>query len=77
MPGFDPKSGHVRFVVNKVALGQIFLRVATSVFPPLSTIPPILYTHLHLHVGLTRKPNGQSLVTFQKALFFRNNAASG
>jgi hypothetical protein len=24
-PGFDSKSGHVRFVVDKVALGKIFL----------------------------------------------------
>jgi hypothetical protein len=56
MPGFDPKSGHVRFVVNKVALGQVFLRVATSVFPPVSVIPPMLYTHLHLHV----LPEGQT-----------------
>jgi hypothetical protein len=23
-PGFDPRSGPVRFVVNKVALGQVF-----------------------------------------------------
>jgi hypothetical protein len=23
-PGFDPGSGHVGFVVNKVALGQVF-----------------------------------------------------
>jgi hypothetical protein len=26
-PGFDPGSVHVRFVVDKVALGQVFLRV--------------------------------------------------
>jgi hypothetical protein len=26
-PGFDPGSVHLRFVVDKVALGQVFLRV--------------------------------------------------
>jgi hypothetical protein len=26
-PGFDPGSVHVRFVVDKVALGQFFLRI--------------------------------------------------
>jgi hypothetical protein len=25
-PGLDPRSVHVRFVVDKVALGQVFLR---------------------------------------------------
>jgi hypothetical protein len=28
-PGFDPGSVHVRFVVDKVALGQVFLRVVS------------------------------------------------
>jgi hypothetical protein len=27
MPGFDPRSVHATFVVDKVALGQVFLRV--------------------------------------------------
>jgi hypothetical protein len=26
IPGFDPRSIHVRFVVDKVALGQVFFR---------------------------------------------------
>jgi hypothetical protein len=32
-PGFDPESVHVGFVVDKVALGQVF-PPSTSVFPP-------------------------------------------
>jgi hypothetical protein len=40
-PGFDPGSMHVRFVVDKVALGQVFRRVRQ--FPPVSFIPPVLH----------------------------------
>jgi hypothetical protein len=40
-PGFDPGSVHVGFVVDKVALGQAFLRVLR--FSPVSLIPPVLH----------------------------------
>lgn len=36
-PKFDPRPFHVRFVVDKVALGRVFLRVPH--FPPLCIIP--------------------------------------
>jgi hypothetical protein len=39
-PGFDPGSVHVGFVVNKVALGQVFPRVIR--FSPVNFIPPVL-----------------------------------
>jgi hypothetical protein len=45
-PGFAPGSIHVGFVVDKVALGQVFL---SSSFFPVSIIPPsfsILIYHL-------------------------------
>jgi hypothetical protein len=39
---------------------------STSV-SPVSIIPPMLHTHLNLHVALSRRTNGRSLVrTFQK-----------
>ena len=41
--------------------------------PPVSIIPPILHTHLHLYVAVTRKTNGQSLGTLQKAMKFRKS----
>ena len=41
--GFHPKSFHVRLVVDKVALGQFFLRVLR--FSPVSTISPVLHIH--------------------------------
>jgi hypothetical protein len=40
-PGFDPGSVHVGFVVDKVALGQVFPRVLR--FSPVTFIPPLLH----------------------------------
>ena len=40
-PGFDPESVHVGFVVDKVALGQVSLRVLR--FSPVSFIPSVLH----------------------------------
>ena len=47
-----------------MALGQVFLPVFQ--FSPVSIIPSMLHTHLHLHVALTRRANERSLGTFQK-----------
>jgi hypothetical protein len=43
-PGFAPGSIHVGFVVDKVALGQVFLRILR--FSPSNIIPPLLHIHL-------------------------------
>ena len=40
-PLIDPESVHVGFLVNKVALGQVFLRVLR--FSPVNFIPPVLH----------------------------------
>jgi hypothetical protein len=40
-PGFDPGSVHVGFVVDKVALGQVFPRVLR--FSPVIFIPPVIH----------------------------------
>jgi hypothetical protein len=56
-PGFDPGSVHVGFVVDKVALGQVFPRVLR--FSPVDFIPPVLHykenekntKHLHRRVA--------------------------
>jgi hypothetical protein len=61
-PGFDPGSVNVGFVVDEVALGQVFLLVLR--FSPVSIILLVLHTHLHLHVAFTRT-DGRSLGTFQ------------
>ena len=59
---FDRRSGCVRFVVNKLALGKCFSS-STSVYP-ISIIPPML--HPHIQVTVIRKTNGRRLGTFQK-----------
>jgi hypothetical protein len=41
--GFAPGSVHVGFVVDKVALGQVLLRVLR--FFPVNITPPLLHTH--------------------------------
>jgi hypothetical protein len=43
-PGFAPGSIHVGFMVDSVALGQVFLRVLR--FSPVNIIPPLLHIHL-------------------------------
>jgi hypothetical protein len=40
-PGFDPGSVHVGFVMDKVALGQVFSRILR--FSPVNFIPPVLH----------------------------------
>ena len=71
--GFDPGSLHVTFSVDKFALGGFLLRVVQ--FVPACIIPPILLSHLHLHVAPTGRTNGPRLETFQKATFFGNRGA--
>ena len=44
------------FVVDKMALGQIFLPLL--LLSPASIIQPMLHTHLHLHVGLKQGGGG-------------------
>ena len=53
---FYPMSIHNRYVVDKVALGQVNLRVLR--LPPVSTTPTVLHTHRHLQVTFTRQKNG-------------------
>jgi hypothetical protein len=71
-PGFDPRPVNVSVVMEKVALGQGFLR--TLCFSLISIFPLVLRTHLQLHVAPT-KTNGRSLGTFNKQRFFRNQEA--
>ena len=61
----DPRSVHVRFVVNKVAIGQVVPPVLQ--FSPVSSIPPTFHTHLHIHVTLTGRTNERILGTFQQS----------
>jgi hypothetical protein len=52
----------VRFLADKVALGQFCLPVIR--FSPVSSIPPMPQTHFHLHVARNRSINLRVLETF-------------
>ena len=54
--GFDFGSIHVGFVVEKVALGQVF-PPSNSVFP-VNNIPPMLQTYLYHDNPFTEGTNG-------------------
>jgi len=54
--GFDLGPVRIRSALDKVALGQVFLRLLP--FSPVLIIPPMPHIHLHLHVTLTRMTNG-------------------
>jgi hypothetical protein len=57
--GFDPGSVHVGFVLDKVVLGQVFLRVLR--FSPVSFIPSVLHYLEKIIIfitGLHKKPLG-------------------
>jgi hypothetical protein len=54
---------------------QVFLPVL--MFSPVSIIPPMLNTYLHLHVPVTRRTNARSLGTLQKVMLFRKLGSSG
>jgi branched-subunit amino acid transport protein len=60
--GFDPRPVHVRFVVDKVALGQTFLRVLR--FIHVSIIPQLLQTNLFNNT-LIRKTRWQRIENFK------------
>jgi hypothetical protein len=44
-PGFDPRPVRGRFVVDRLSLGQVFLRIIR--FLRVSIIPSMFHTHLH------------------------------
>ena len=77
--GFDPGSVHVMCVCVcvrvRVELGQVFLGVIR--FSPVSMIPPMLRTHVHVHVVLTRRTDGRSLGTSGKGVLFRKSGSIG
>jgi hypothetical protein len=51
-PGFDPRSGHVGFVVDKMVLGQVFSE--DFGFPGQFSFHQMLHIH---HPGLKQQPS--------------------
>ena len=71
LDGFSPRrhgssipNEPMRFSVDKVTLGQVFLWVLQ--FSPLYIIPTLLSTHLYLHGSRTRRTNGLNPANFPK-----------
>jgi hypothetical protein len=56
--GFDPRTVHIKFFVDKVKTWQD----SSDYFG----FPSTLHNHLHLHVAVTSRTNGRSLGTFKK-----------
>ena len=71
--GFDPRPVSARVVVEKVALGQGFLRALR--FSLISIIPFVPHIHRHLHVAPSSRTNGRSLGTFKKQCSFGNQGS--
>ena len=63
-PELDPRPGHVRHIVDKVALWQIFLPVLG--FRPVSVVALVLHNHLYLNTVLIRWLSRESLGTFEQ-----------
>jgi hypothetical protein len=72
---FSFRSVRVIFVVDQLAPRQGLLQVLRVL--PVKFIPPILHTHLYLHVTVTRKTSGESLETFKKAPHPRKSGNPG
>jgi len=66
---------HMRFVADKVAVGQVYLPVFR--FFLVSNIPSMLHTILLLHVALTRRTNARNLGAFLKGVLFRESGSNG
>jgi hypothetical protein len=71
-PSFGPRPHHVKFVVDKLALGQVSLPVLR--FSPAIIFPPMLHTHLHPNTATIRRTSGQNVGTVQKCSAQRSTA---
>ena len=63
-PRFETRPCQIGFVVYKVVLGQVPFPVLR--FAPISIIPAMMRTHLHLNAVLMRRTSGRRLETLTK-----------
>jgi hypothetical protein len=68
-PGFSLRSVHVRFVVDREVLGQVFSEYIDF---SVSIILPLLYTHFYLHVVLTGGQKGTTWKHYKSQCSFGN-----
>lgn len=72
-PGSIPGHSMVHLLWTKLHWEVFLLRVVQ--FVAVYVIPPLLLTHLHLHVAPTGRTNRRNLETFEKATLFGNRGA--
>jgi hypothetical protein len=65
--GIDLSSVHVGFVVDKVAMGQVFLPVIWVSL--VSITPPTLHVHSHLYIVIARRTNWRRTGKLPKSSF--------
>jgi len=75
MPSFDSRALCVKFVVDIVARGLIFIRVLQLCF--VCIIAPMIHSLYHLNVPLTRRRDMRTRGIFKKAVFFRKSGNIG
>jgi len=63
------------FVVNKVALGEVFLRVL--LFSPVIVTLRVSNVHIRLQIAFTRRTNVRILGTFKTVMSFRKSGKFG
>ena len=56
-PGFITWTADVIYVVGIVTLRQVFVFLPVLRSSYVSIVPPVLHTHLHVHVALTGRTN--------------------
>lgn len=66
--GFDPRSVHVKIVVDKVEAEHVLFRV--PLYSPAHITAPVLHTHLHVDAALSRREKKRGQSNFQKAILF-------
>jgi len=72
-PCFDRRSDRVGFMVDEFVVGHEVLRITS--LSPVSVIPSMLHTPVHLHVALTKHKLREPRNLPKNNGFFRNRGA--
>jgi hypothetical protein len=64
-PGFDSRSVNLGFVVDKVALGQVFFPAVLRL-SPVRMIPLVLHKDVYRNTAVIRRTRGRSLRIFKQ-----------
>jgi hypothetical protein len=67
---FNSRPDHVRYVVDTVAMGQVFLPALRCSL--VSIIPQMLHNYIHVNTRLIRRTGGRGLERSNNAAVYRN-----